>query len=136
MTASRKLQEAVFSKLLTSEDFTNAIGNRDGDNVVDGTPHPYMTIGDRLFRSNNYDLIQGEVHDITLLIWDRDNGAKLNALEIAEYAYLALNEADLDLGNDFAAESVSINSVAAELTNDGVTVLATISMTVEVQRIG
>ena len=136
MTASRKLQEAVFSKLLTSDDFTNAIGNRYGDNVVDGTLHPYMTIGDRLFRSNNYDRIQGEIHDITLLIWDRDNGAKLNALEIAEYAYLALNESDLDLGDDFAAESVSINSVTAELTNDGVTVLATISMTVEVQRIG
>jgi hypothetical protein len=94
---SWSLQQSVFATLTADAPLTALIGsNRIFDDVPQGAPKPYLTLGQTTVRDWSTGTDDGNEHLITLHVWSDIRGKK-QASEIADAVRTALHDQPLTL---------------------------------------
>jgi hypothetical protein len=96
-SASWSLQQSVFAALTANAALTALLGSdRIYDDVPQGAPKPYLTLGQTTVRDWSTGTEEGNEHLVTLHVWSGARGKK-EAGEIAEAARSALHDQPLTL---------------------------------------
>jgi hypothetical protein len=96
-SASWSLQQSVFAALTANAALTALLGSdRIYDDVPQGAPKPYLTLGQTTVRDWSTGTEEGNEHLVTLHVWSDARGKK-EAGEIAEAARSALHDQPLTL---------------------------------------